>query len=98
MLSARVRFVARGTRQAVFATDDGVRLAFEPSANRRLALALTFAGASPALRAEAAAPDAARVNYFSGGDPSRWRTNIPTFHEIQYRNVWRGVDASIDAH
>ncbi len=32
------------------------------------------------------------VNYFIGNDPSRWRTEIPTFAKVKYENVYPGVD------
>ena len=33
-----------------------------------------------------------KVNYFLGNDPTKWRTNLPTFAEVRYRNVYPGVD------
>jgi hypothetical protein len=33
-----------------------------------------------------------RVNYFLGNDPSRWRTDIPTFGRVEYPGVYRGID------
>ncbi|MGO4881135.1 MAG: SBBP repeat-containing protein [Bryobacteraceae bacterium] len=33
-----------------------------------------------------------KVNYFIGNDPSRWRTDIPTFGRVQYSGVYPGVD------
>jgi hypothetical protein len=33
-----------------------------------------------------------RVNYFIGDAPSRWRTDIPTFARVEYRNLYPGVD------
>jgi len=32
------------------------------------------------------------VNYFIGGDPSTWHTNIPTYKKVEYKNVYRGID------
>ena len=31
-------------------------------------------------------------NYFVGNDPSRWRTNIPNFGQVAYRDVYAGFD------
>ena len=31
-------------------------------------------------------------SYFSGPDPSQWRTHIPQFGRVRYRNVYRGID------
>jgi uncharacterized protein (TIGR03437 family) len=33
-----------------------------------------------------------RVNYLIGNDPARWRTGVPTFSRVRYRNVYRGID------
>ena len=32
------------------------------------------------------------VNYIIGGDPSKWRTNIPTYKKVEYRNIYPGID------
>lgn len=32
------------------------------------------------------------VNYFIGSDPSKWRTNIPTYKKVEYKNVYPGID------
>src|SRR5260370_21648118 len=34
----------------------------------------------------------AKVNYFIGNDPSKWRTNISTYGKVRYRDVYPGVD------
>jgi hypothetical protein len=31
-------------------------------------------------------------NYFYGNDPSKWRANVPNFHEIYYENLYNGID------
>ena len=33
-----------------------------------------------------------KANYFVGNDPAKWRTNVPLFSRVQYRNVYPGVD------
>ena len=33
-----------------------------------------------------------KVNYFLGNDPKNWRTNVPTYAEVRYRNVYPGID------
>ena len=32
------------------------------------------------------------ANYFIGNDPTKWRTNIPTFAKVRYTGVYPGVD------
>ena len=33
-----------------------------------------------------------KANYFLGNDPKKWRTNVPTYAQVKYRNVYPGVD------
>ncbi len=33
-----------------------------------------------------------RVNYFMGSDHSKWRTNVPTYRSVRYKNVYPGID------
>lgn len=33
-----------------------------------------------------------RVNYFTGNDPAKWRTDIPTFGRVRYTQVYQGID------
>jgi hypothetical protein len=32
------------------------------------------------------------VNFFRGGDPARWRTHVPTYASIVYRDLYPGID------
>lgn len=42
-------------------------------------------------------PSPARVSYFKGNDPSRWRSNIPAFEEVGFRDVYEGVSLRLRA-
>jgi hypothetical protein len=33
-----------------------------------------------------------RVNYFIGRDPAKWRTKVPTYAKVRYKNVYSGID------
>jgi hypothetical protein len=33
-----------------------------------------------------------RVNYFLGNNPKKWRTNIPTYAKVQYKDIYPGID------
>jgi hypothetical protein len=33
-----------------------------------------------------------KANYFIGRDPAKWRTNVPTYAKVHYREVYPGID------
>lgn len=39
----------------------------------------------------------ASTNYFFGKDPTDWKLDIPTFHAVQYRNLYSGIDLVLRA-
>ena len=55
-------------------------------------LRMRFEGASPAPRVEGLDPLPGVVNYFIGSDSKKWRTNIPTYQKVQYKNIYPGID------
>lgn len=32
------------------------------------------------------------VNYYRGNDPTKWRTNVPTYAQVRYKDVYPGID------
>jgi hypothetical protein len=63
----------------------------EPPA-RTAAVRIGLRGANPAVTATAGEPLAGKVNYFVGNDPAKWRRSIPTFKQVRYDQVYRGID------
>ena len=53
---------------------------------------MTFEGADPHARVVGVDPLPGVVNYFIGDDPSKWRTNVPTYQKVAYENVYPGID------
>ncbi|HHN93427.1 MAG TPA: hypothetical protein ENK17_01540, partial [Anaerolineae bacterium] len=83
-----VRFLAHGGGASLFFLSDGVFLA----APRAPGLRLRFEGANPAPEVSGGERLPGIVNYFIGNDPARWRTNLPTYAAIVYREIYPGVD------
>jgi hypothetical protein len=53
---------------------------------------MNFLGANPATQLAAEDQQAGRVNYFIGNNPAKWRSNIPLFGRVSYRDLYPGVD------
>jgi hypothetical protein len=53
---------------------------------------LTLLDSAPDPLVLGADPLRGRVNYYRGTDPSRWRTGIPMFGRVEYRDVYPGID------
>jgi hypothetical protein len=89
--NAAVRYAARASGASFFFTRKEAVLAFERG-DEGLALRLGFLGANQAPEIEGQNARAGTVNYLVGSDASQWRTEIPTFGEVVYRDLWPGVD------
>ena len=50
-----------------------------------------FAGANRAPRIEGSQQLPGKVNYFIGNDPKQWRSDIPTYAQVRYQDVYPGV-------
>ncbi len=55
-------------------------------------LRVKLAGAERQAQIEGLEQQTGRANYFIGKDPKKWRTNVPTYARVKYRNVYPGID------
>ena len=83
---ASVRYLARGRGYTLSLTDSGAVLS-----GGKDVLRVRLVGAKGRLEAE---PAPGRTNYLVGSDPSKWRTNIPHFSRVTYREVYPGVSVT----
>lgn len=83
----RVRFLARAPGYALFLTPGEAVVA--PQGGPALRLRWVGARASR-IAGEAELPG--RTHYLVGDDPARWRTGIPSFARVRYRDVYPGID------
>lgn len=76
-----------------FATILALRKARLARQERQLtAIRLRFDGANPQPRIQGLDQMPAKVNYFFGNEPKKWRTGIPTYGRVQYTEIYPGID------
>lgn len=55
-------------------------------------LRLKLVGANPAPQVAGREELPGKSHYFLGDDPKKWRTNIPTYAQVEYKDIYPGVD------
>jgi hypothetical protein len=88
---ARVRYQAQAGGASFYFTQRAAVFSFAKK-EQGVTLRLSFLGASPTARIGGERPGPGRANYLIGNDPAEWRTGLPTYGRIVYRNLWRGID------
>lgn len=59
---------------------------------RGLTLRVDFAGANSAVRIDADGRLPGAANFLLGNHPELWRTNLPVYNQIRYRDLYPGID------
>ena len=97
-----VKFLAHRSGYALFLTATDAILTLRPGAKRAgsdpalLRMKLSGASANPSVTGSDELPG--KTNYFIGKDPTKWRTNIPTYSKVHYSSVYPGVDLVYYGH
>ena len=85
-----VAFLARGDGYALDLASNEAR--FTLGRGRTAAvLRMKLDGARRQAFSQARDPLPGKTNYFTGNDPARWRTNIPTYGRVRFDHVWPGI-------
>jgi hypothetical protein len=93
---ADVAFLAHGAGYGLYLTRSEALLVLDKRARETdaapalLSMRLVHAARRPEVRGLEQQPG--RVSYFIGDDPARWRTAIPTYAKVRYREVYPGID------
>lgn len=89
----RYDFVTRGQGFGMAIDSTGASLALGTDEGRDL-LRMDLVGADDAATPHALDPLAGTVNWVVGDDESAWRSGVPTFGRVSYRDVLPGIDIS----
>lgn len=94
----RVKFLAHGEGYSLSLTRDGALLFLhsatdpktQPESTATPQIKLVGANPNPVIVGTDELPG--KVNYILGDDPKKWRTNLPTFAQVLYKDVYPGID------
>ncbi|MGH9356028.1 MAG: hypothetical protein ACRD10_07855, partial [Terriglobia bacterium] len=97
---ASVKFMARTPGYRLFLTGNGAAFVFRRTLRRQSAarppaqpwLQMKWLGSEPAPRGEGLGKLASLSNYFLGNNPQRWRTGVPNYARVRFRDVYPGID------
>lgn len=90
---SQVKFLARGGGYTLFLTStDAVLTLTRPDSRIGAVLRTRIVGANPDPRITGQQALPGRVNYFLGNDPTKWRTNVPTYARVHYGEIYPGID------
>lgn len=90
-----VHFHVQSQAGTLFFMSDEVLLRLARSEQAE-ALRLHFEGANPNPELAGNKRLSGVVNYFIGNDPAKWRTNLPTYAAVTYKELYRGIDLRYD--
>jgi len=66
--------------------------AFEPGNRNSAVLRMKLIGADASAKLAGGDQQEGTTNYFIGNDPSQWRTNVPNYSNVRYRDAYPGID------
>jgi hypothetical protein len=85
----QVKFLSRGAPYNLFLTSNEAVLQLRDAAANPLRMKLV--GANPKSEIEGLDPLPGKSNYFIGADPKQWRTGIPHYGKVKYKDVYPGI-------
>ena len=86
-------FVARGGAYGVHLVRGGATLVVSPASDTlRTSLVMRLAGASPLASGRGRNMLPGVTNHLVGNDPEKWRIGVRSYAEVEYRDVYPGVN------
>src|SRR2546425_915295 len=100
----QVKFLSRGPGHMLFLTPTeavlvlskregpakGILESLPKATQTVLRMAFLGANAKPRVTGQEELPG--KVNYFIGNDPAKWRTHVPTYAKVHYRELYPSID------
>ncbi|HEY3333058.1 MAG TPA: IPT/TIG domain-containing protein [Capsulimonadaceae bacterium] len=87
-----VKFLARLGGTALYLTDSEAVLALQRKNSPPVALRMRPCGKTTRPVATPLELLPGKVNYSIGRDPGKWRHDIPTYRQVAYRDLYKGID------
>jgi len=85
-----VAYYVQGTDKTLFFTPGGITFLLSAE-SRKWVVKLDFVGADPDARPQGMERQAAVFSHFRGKEEN-WKTGLPTFRKVVYRDLWPGID------
>ena len=95
-LDDRVEYCVKALGQTLYFTDEGIVFDLvrygETEKAERLVFSLDFLGANGSPVIQGGDRDTAVVNYLIGNDPEKWHTDVPTYRQVVYSEIYPDID------
>jgi len=85
-----VKYLTRGKGYSIALTAQEMVMELQGKSPAQVTMKLKGANPSPQINARHQLEG--KVNYFLGHDPKQWKTDVPTFEQIRYTQVYPGTD------
>ncbi|MNO73316.1 Beta-propeller repeat protein [compost metagenome] len=87
-----LRYMTKRPGQSIYFAATEVTFIHEGRNDPYDQLTLQFLNSNENVVVEGRDPAESKIHYFTGKDPNQWRSNLSTYHEILYRELWPRID------
>ena len=94
----KVQFYAQAPGQRLAFTSREAVLSLRQGNGKVAQIHLTPVGMQSGINIQALDPQEARFNYLLGNDQSLWRTDVPSYGAVLYREAYPGIDLKFYGH
>jgi hypothetical protein len=92
--NASVKFLSRGHGYTVFLMSNEAMLVLRKGQHTEepTTLRMKLVGSNSSSQVDGLHELTGKSNYFIGNDPSKWRTNIPSYAKVRYKSIYPNID------